>query len=73
MIPTIPSEIDAAETERLRGLSLEQRGRLLALACRAAARIERSRVANGLPRTISIPWPESTWEFLRRNGPRTRR
>ena len=54
------AELDVADLERLRALSLEEHGRLFAMACRAAARMERSRLQNGLPRSTSIDWPEST-------------
>ena len=59
--------IDALERqniERLRKLSLQERGELLMAACRAAAEIEASRLRMGLPPTKPAPWPESTWKFL---------
>ena len=64
-IPCEPEEIERDEVERLRGMSLEERGRLLAMVCRAAARLDRSRAAAGLPPPAEEPWPESTWNFLR--------
>ena len=50
----------------LRGLSMEERGNLILAKCREAAAKERARIASGLPPTIPEPWPESTWELLRR-------
>jgi hypothetical protein len=58
----------AAEIVELRRLTLEQRGQLIAAACRAAAEIERSRRENGLPPSVSAPWPTSTWEFLKKHA-----
>jgi len=57
----------------LRSLSMEERGELLVIACRTAALIERSRIASGLPPTEREPWPESTWEFLRKHAPNARK
>jgi hypothetical protein len=56
------------QVESFRALSLEQRGELLIAACRAAAEIERARSSNGLPPSRPAPWPESTWELLRRHA-----
>ena len=56
-----------ADLQKQRSLSLEERGRILGAVCRAAARLERSRLANGFPPSQPVPWPESTWEFLRRS------
>jgi hypothetical protein len=50
----------------LRGLSMEERGRMILDKCREAAAEERARIASGLPPTTPEPWPESTWELLRR-------
>ena len=61
------------EIEFLRSLSLDERGRMIASACRAAAKIARSRLENGLPPIVSAPWPVSTWEFLKKNAPNARR
>ncbi|MFV2070149.1 MAG: hypothetical protein ACC645_24545 [Pirellulales bacterium] len=72
----VPHELAACareEIEHLRRLTLQERGRLIVVACRAAARIEQGRLENGLPPTVSAPWPASTWEFLRRNAPNARR
>jgi hypothetical protein len=63
----------AAEIDFLRNLSLDERSRMIASACRAAAKIARSRLENGLPPIVSVPWPASTWEFLRTNAPHARR
>jgi hypothetical protein len=50
----------------LRGLSMEERGWMILEKCREAAEEERARIASGLPPTVPEPWPESTWELLRR-------
>jgi hypothetical protein len=60
------------EIARLRTLSLRERGVLIELACEAAAAIDRSRLAAGLPAAESAPWPPSTWEFLRKHAARVR-
>lgn len=62
----------AADMARLRSLNLRERGRLIEAACEAAAAIERSRRAAGLPPTPRAPWPASTWEFLRKQAARVR-
>jgi hypothetical protein len=59
---------EAGDLVRLRGLSLEERGRLIQSACAAAAVIRRSRLAAGLPPAEPDPWPASTWEFLRKHA-----
>jgi hypothetical protein len=53
---------------RLRTLSMTERGRLIAQACEAAAAIQRSRRAAGLPDVQPDPWPQSTWDFLRKHA-----
>jgi hypothetical protein len=50
----------------LRGLSMEDRGKMILAQCCEAAAEERARIAAGLPPTQPEPWPESTWELLRR-------
>ena len=57
------------QVESFRTLSLEQKGELLLAACRTAAEIERGRSSSGLPPSQPAPWPESTWELLRRHAP----
>jgi hypothetical protein len=69
-VPCEPEEIEREELQRLRAMSLQQRGRLLAIACRTAARLDRSRAAAGLSPPVEEPWPESTWEFLRKHARR---
>ena len=72
-IPSEPSELERDEVEQFRRLSLAERGRLLAIACRSAARLDRSRQNADLPAPVPEPWPESTWEFLSNHaseGPR---
>jgi hypothetical protein len=56
----------------LRGLTVHERSVLLERACKAAAIINRSRMAAGLPADIPAPWPPSTWEFLRKHAARVR-
>lgn len=58
-----------ADTTGLRALSLDQRGELIAMACRAAALVERGRIATGLRPSQPVPWPESTWALLRKYAP----
>ena len=50
--------------EELRSLTMEERGQLIVLACRAAARIEQDRELSGLEPVQPAPWPRSTFEFL---------
>ena len=57
---------DREEVLRLRGLGMEERSKLLEPACEAAIVIHRSRLAAGLPFMGRVPWPASTWEFLRK-------
>jgi hypothetical protein len=57
---------------RLRSLSMKERSVLLEAACEAATEILRSRLAAGLPLPQRDPWPESTWEFLRKHAARVR-
>ena len=52
-----------AHLQWLRGLSMEERGRMIVEACRKTA--EERRKA-GLPRTESEPFPPSTMELFRR-------
>jgi hypothetical protein len=58
------SALERRDIERLRKLSLKERGELLMAACRAAAEIEASRHRMGLPPTQPAPWPDSTWKFF---------
>jgi hypothetical protein len=61
-----------ADIARLRGLSVRERSVLIELACEAAAVMNRSRLAAGLPVVEPAPWPPSTWEFLRKHAARVR-
>ncbi len=61
---------EATHDKRLRALPLEERGALLAAACRAAAKILEGRRASGLPEASPDPWPESTRDFMRRHATR---
>ena len=63
---------DEAEIARLRGITMRERSELIESACEAAAVIYRSRLAAGLPDVEPAPWPESTWEFLRKHAARVR-
>jgi hypothetical protein len=65
-LPHEPAEIAQQELEAFRRMSFAERGRLLAIACRAGARLDRSRREAGLPEPVPEPWPESTWVFLKR-------
>ncbi len=66
------SKAEDIDVARLRALSMQERGRMLISACEAAALIYRSRLAAGLPGMQRDPWPESTWEFLRKHAARAR-
>ena len=54
------------DMETQRSLTIDERARMLRAVCRAAARLEFSRLANGMPPSESVPLPESTWLFLRK-------
>ena len=62
----------AEDIARLRAMSMAERARLIEAACRAAAVVARDRAAAGLPPVKPVPWPESTWEFLRKHAARVR-
>jgi hypothetical protein len=64
--------LEAGDVEALRKLSLDERGKLLAAACRDAASIEASCLKMGLPSTQPAPWPQSTWDFLAKCAHRAR-
>ncbi|HEY4760821.1 MAG TPA: hypothetical protein VIH42_09600 [Thermoguttaceae bacterium] len=64
--------VESGDIERLRALSMRERGRLIEAACEAAAVIYSSRLAAGLPGIQRAPWPESTWEFFRKHAARVR-
>ncbi len=65
-------EATDADIARLRVLSVRERSVLIELACEAAAALQRSRLAAGLPAAEPAPWPPSTWEFLRKHAARVR-
>lgn len=67
-LPIEPSMVEAEAVEAIRAATLEERGRMVARAVRAAVRIDRSRRAAGLPEGVPEPWPASTREFLRRHA-----
>ncbi|MDA1050519.1 MAG: hypothetical protein O3C40_08560 [Planctomycetota bacterium] len=58
----------SSEYAALRAMSMEQRGRMIAAACKTAAAIQRGRIASGLPAPTPAPWPASTIAFLRRHA-----
>jgi hypothetical protein len=62
------AEQKAQEIERLRGLSLKERGEMVVAACQAAAAIHAGRLKSGLPPATPAPWPASTLEFLRKHA-----
>jgi hypothetical protein len=64
---------DRDEMLRLRTLSAGERGAMIEAACAAAAEIYRSRLAAGLADVDPAPWPDSTWEFLRKHAADVRR
>lgn len=72
MSPTISAKtllaIDEVKNDvaSLRALTMTERVQVLRAVCRAAGRLERSRLANGMSPSQPVPWPESTWEFLRK-------
>jgi hypothetical protein len=72
-IVTAETRQAALENDRLQKLTQEERGRMLKAVCSAAARLHASRVQAGLPSAEPAPWPQSTWEFLRRHSPNARR
>jgi hypothetical protein len=65
----LPRELSGCEKrhlEQIRSLDLAERGEMILAACRTARLIEESRLASRLPPVQPAPWPESTWEWLRR-------
>lgn len=67
------AELELSDLDRLRQLSVDERGNLLAIACNDAAEIEASRIKMGMPPSQPVPWPESTWKFLAEAARRVRR
>ena len=61
-------EHEPTDVDWLRSLTDVQRGRMIAAACRTAAAIHAGRLRSGLPPATPAPWPESTWEFLRKHA-----
>jgi hypothetical protein len=66
-------ELDAEEIARLRSLTIEERGEMILSACRAAALIEQGRIESGLGRSQPMPWPPSTFAFLKKHAPNGKR
>jgi hypothetical protein len=56
--------LERSDVDQLREMSMGERSELFAAACRAATRIEASRIAMGLPPSEPAPWPVSTWVYL---------
>jgi hypothetical protein len=63
----LPRQADA-ETGRLGSPSMKQRGEMLDAASELAAELETARRKAGLPPSQPAPWPDSTWEFLRKHA-----
>lgn len=63
---------EGTSTARLGATSMAERSRLIEAACRAAAIVLRDRAAAGAAPVKPVPWPRSTWEFLRRHAARVR-
>lgn len=64
-LPVEPAAVASDEIESLRAMSLAERGRLVAIACRSASRLAQSRKRAGFAEPQPEPWPQSTWDFLR--------
>jgi hypothetical protein len=62
----------AEQSAQQRALTMRERGELIESACEAAAVIYRSRLAAGMGPVEQDPWPESTWEFLKKHAARVR-
>lgn len=54
--------------ERMRSLTLAERGEMIRSACRTASLLEQSRMAGGLPPGRRAPWPPSTLDLLRKHA-----
>ena len=54
------------DRKKLQQRSFEERTELIKAACRAAQAINRSRIQSGLESSHPTPWPESTWELLKK-------
>lgn len=65
-------ELERGDLAALRAMSMQQRSALLQQACRAASKLEASRIASGFPPSKPAPWPESTWQFLKEQTVRAR-
>jgi hypothetical protein len=61
------------QLNRLRSLSFQERAEIFEGLCDSAMEILRSRKAAGLPDSKPAPWPESTWEILRKDAANVRR
>jgi hypothetical protein len=63
---------DDQEIARLRTMSLGERACLIEAACRAAAGLLRDRTEAGALPIKTVPWPQSTWDFLTRQAAHVR-
>jgi hypothetical protein len=63
---------EQSDVNVLRDSSLRERGEWLIAASRAAAALEASRLAMGLPPARPAPWSDSTWQFLAAAAERVR-
>jgi hypothetical protein len=59
--------------DRFRSMSFAERAAIFEGLCDSAMAILRSRKASGFPDPKPAPWPESTWEILRRDAANVRR
>jgi hypothetical protein len=66
VLPSSKDIYGAQDLATLRSLSFDERGRLIELACRAAAEILIGRRRSGLPDEEPAPWPASTFELLKK-------
>ncbi|HUG91431.1 MAG TPA: hypothetical protein VML55_11385 [Planctomycetaceae bacterium] len=63
----------ADDIERLRLLTMKERGEMLIAACQAAVEFLEGRARSGLPPPTPAPWPPSTVELFKRFAPNARR
>jgi hypothetical protein len=63
---------EIGDEERMKHLSLTDRGKLIEAACQAAVVVENARLSLGWPAAEPEPWLDSTWDFLREGARRAR-
>jgi hypothetical protein len=66
-------EQETLDRERLRTMTETECSDMLQAVCRAAVKFYDGRIQSGLPPMIRMPWPASTWEFLRQHSPNAKR